>query len=134
MPEKIGYSVLVVDDSKILRSMLRNVLLNIGFEVDEVGTGEEAIEFINTKKTPDIILLDVEMPGMGGYETCKKIRELPAGKEIPIMMVTGLEDLQSIEKAYDAGATDFETKPINWDLIGYRVRFMIRNSLTKKGV
>jgi two-component system sensor histidine kinase ChiS len=124
--------VLIVDDSQILRSMLKSILEKSGFQILEATTGEEAIELIAKNNIPDIILLDVEMPGMGGFAACQKIRELPQGQDLPIMMVTGLEDLSSIENAYNAGATDFTTKPINWDLIGYRVRFMVRNSKNAK--
>ena len=68
------------------------------------------------------------MEGIGGFVACEQIRLTPNGKHIPIMMVTSLEDIESINRAYKAGATDFATKPINWDIIGHRVRYMIRTS------
>ncbi len=77
---------------------------------------------------PDIILLDVVMPKMDGFETCKRLRQSPRGANVPIVMITGLDDLESINQAYDAGATDFITKPINWTLLNYRVRYILRSS------
>lgn len=119
--------VFIVDDSITIRAMLHRVLQQMGFVIHEADSGEAAIELLNTI-TPDAILLDVEMPGMGGFLTCEKIRALPKSKFVPVMMITSLEDLESINRAYQAGATDFTTKPINWDIIGHRVRYMIRTS------
>ncbi len=119
--------VFVVDDSATMRAMLRKILSEMEFVVHEATSGEELLQLLKTT-TPDAILLDVEMSGIGGFVTCEQIRSTPGGKHIPIMMVTALEDLESINQAYRAGATDFATKPINWDIIGHRVRYMIRTS------
>lgn len=119
--------VFIVDDSVTMRTMLNKVLAQTGFIIYESGSGEEVIELLKMTD-PDAILLDVEMPGMGGFATCEQIRSMPNGKNVPIMMVTSLEDLESINKAYKAGATDFTTKPINWDIIGHRVKYMIRTN------
>lgn len=127
MEEEKASTVFIVDDSITIRSMLHRVLQQMDFVIHEADSGEAAIELLKTI-TPDAILLDVEMPGMGGFLTCEKVRSLPTSKFIPIMMVTSLEDLESINRAYQAGATDFTTKPINWDIIGHRVRYMIRTS------
>ncbi|TAK73686.1 MAG: hybrid sensor histidine kinase/response regulator [Gammaproteobacteria bacterium] len=119
--------VLIVDDSRALRAPLRHVLETIGFVVEEAESGEAALEFLCTT-IPDAILLDVTMPGMGGFAACKKIRAAETTKYLPVLIITSLGDLESINKAYQAGATDFITKPINWDLIGYRIRYMVRAS------
>ena len=103
--------ILVVDDDPTLRVLVRATLEKSGFRVEEAEDGEEALrKFI--KFQPAAILMDVEMPKLGGYEACKRIREDAIGAHIPILMVTGLEDLDSINRAYAAGATDFLAKPI----------------------
>lgn len=121
------FLVLIVDDSATMRLLTSDALIKSGFEVIQAEDGETALALLNTKR-PDVILLDVEMPGINGFEVCREIRKLPDYQYTPIMMVTGLEDYESINQAFMAGATDFTTKPINVDLIGYRVCYMIRTS------
>ncbi len=125
--EKESFLVLIVDDSATMRLLTSDALIKYGFEVIQAEDGETALALLNTKR-PDIILLDVEMPGLNGFEVCRAIRKLPDYQYTPIMMVTGLEDYESINQAFMAGATDFTTKPINADLIGYRVCYMVRTS------
>ena len=72
------------------------------------------------------VLMDVEMPSMNGYDACKAIRARPGGAHLPIMMVTGRDDVASINQSYQAGATDFLAKPINWNLLGHRVQYLVR--------
>ena len=72
------------------------------------------------------VLMDVEMPSMNGYQACKAIRARPGGAHLPIMMVTGRDDVASINQSYQAGATDFLAKPINWNLLGHRVQYLVR--------
>ena len=117
----------VIDDDATMRLLMRATLEKSGFRVTENECGEEAITSFE-KLHPDAILLDVLMPGMDGFETCQAIRELPSGEHTPILMVTGLEDVESINKAFDVGATDFVTKPINWTIMSHRVRYMLRAS------
>jgi diguanylate cyclase (GGDEF)-like protein len=116
--------ILVVDDDPTARLMLRGALVRDGHEVTLAGDGEEALRLFRASPY-DLILLDVEMPGMNGCEVCAHLRQ-HAGDELPIVMVTGLDDLNSIERAFNAGATDFIPKPINLDLIGHRVRYLQR--------
>ena len=68
------------------------------------------------------------MPGMNGYELCRAIRNRPAGSHVPILMATGLDESKSITQAYEAGATDFITKPLNWLILCHRVRYLLRAS------
>jgi len=119
--------VQIVDDDATMRLLMRATLEKSGFRVTESSSGEEAISTFK-KLRPEAILLDVLMPGMDGFETCKTLRSLPGGEHIPILMATGLDDVESINKAFDAGATDFVTKPINWPLMSHRVRYMLRAS------
>src|SRR5918992_3220638 len=73
-------------------------------------------------------MLDVNMPGMDGFTVCTELRRMPVGNGIPVLMVTGLDDEASINRAYEVGATDFITKPINWPVLGHRVRYILRAS------
>lgn len=125
--EKENPVILVVDDSATMRMITCNALIKEGFNVLQAENGESALSLLKTTK-PDAILLDVEMPGLNGFEVCQKIRKSTEWRYLPIMMVTGLEDYESINQAFEAGATDFTSKPINPTLLGYRVRYMVRTS------
>ncbi len=78
----------------------------------------------------DLVILDVQMRGMDGYEACRRIRSLPGGANVPVIMLTGLDDAGSIERAYEAGATDFIAKPFQWPLLTQRVRYALRAAAT----
>jgi len=119
--------VLVVDDDEIIQTVAPEALGKAGFEVYGAETGLAALDRLDAIR-PDIIVLDVTMPGLDGYSTCERIRAKSYGKSIPILMVTGLEDGEAIDRAYRAGATDFSIKPIRWSLLCHRLRYMLRNS------
>lgn len=126
-PKRQHHLVLVVDDDISTRILMRASLEKAGFMVAEAGDGLTAIDKFE-KLQPDAILLDVMMPKLDGFETCRKIRESTNGINTPILMVTGLDDIDSIHRSYDSGATDFVTKPINWPVLNYRVKYMLRAS------
>ncbi|HEY3500836.1 MAG TPA: EAL domain-containing protein [Polyangiaceae bacterium] len=117
--------ILVVDDDDALRRSAVAVLSDDGFEVREAASGLHALE-ICERFSPDVVLLDVTMPEMNGYETCVALRERPGGADQLILMTTGLDDPESIEHAYDAGATDFIAKPINFQILRHRMRYLVR--------
>ena len=117
--------VLIVDDDAILRAVARTSLERAGFSMSEAVNGVEGLEAVKRLK-PEIVLLDVMMPEMNGYDTCRAIRELPGGDSIPVVMITALDDVESINRAYEVGATDFMTKPIEWIILVQRVRYMLR--------
>jgi len=117
--------VLIVDDDDPTRMMANEFLSQAGFEVLEAASGHEALETLKSRK-PHIILLDVEMPEVDGFDTCKNIRALSEFVTTPILMLTGLNNNASIELAFEAGATDFASKPINWSLLCHRMRYMLR--------
>ncbi|MGB5658896.1 MAG: EAL domain-containing protein [Thermoanaerobaculia bacterium] len=119
--------VLVVDDEEMQRLLARTTLEQGGFVVDEAVHGAEALERFR-EDVPDLVLMDVRMPVLNGFEACKAIRQTPEGRHTPILMLTGLDDVESIEKAYASGATDFAVKPINWLIIGHRLSYMLRAS------
>ncbi|MGE0084366.1 MAG: EAL domain-containing protein [Desulfococcaceae bacterium] len=119
--------VLVADDDFTVRLLATEALEQAGFDVREAENGEEALEIFE-QDSPEIVLLDVKMPKMDGFGACKKLRERPDGANVPILMITGVDELDSIQMAYDLGATDFMNKPINWLILTQRVRYMLRAS------
>lgn len=118
---------LIVDDDITLRVLARGALEQAGCRVEDAATGQEALDAFQ-RETPDIILLDVVMPGMDGFATCAALRKLPGGASVPILIMNGLDDVKSIATAYEAGATDFVTKPWNALVLSHRVRYMLRAS------
>jgi diguanylate cyclase (GGDEF)-like protein len=117
--------VLVVDDDPSLRMVMVAALKKFGFDVTDADGGRSGLALFNSKK-PDIVLLDVMMPDMDGFEVCKKIRNFPDGRYTQILMVTGLEDIESTRRAFDAGANGFVTKPLSPAMLGHRVQYMLR--------
>ncbi|MDD2336810.1 MAG: EAL domain-containing protein [Geobacteraceae bacterium] len=119
--------VLVADDDRLIRVLVRKSLEAEGFRVEEAADGHEVISAFYMLQ-PDLIFLDVIMPGQDGFCICKQIRSMDSGDAVPIVMMTGLDDHESVKKAYEAGATDFITKPLNLALIGHRAQYVIRSS------
>lgn len=119
--------VLIADDDPTIRLLACELLEDAGFQVAEAAGGDEALDAF-ARLQADVVLLDVMMPRMNGYEVCAHIRGMNGGDHAAIIMITGLDDIQSINRAYEAGATDFITKPINWTILGHRVRYMWRAS------
>jgi PAS domain S-box-containing protein len=124
-----GVRVLVIDDDPTTRMLVRESLRTDGFDVREAENGSAGLEAFREGGV-DLVLCDVVMPGMNGFETCEAIRCSPGGDRVSILMATSLEDLESINRAYQAGATDFITKPINWSLLPHRVRYLVRAAHT----
>lgn len=119
--------VLVIDDEEYMRLLIDESLDQAGFDVVEAGNGEQGLQVFQ-ERNPDIVLMDVMMPGKNGFETCTELRTIVGGEHVPVLMITGLDDVDSINRAYAAGATDFITKPINYTLLGHRVRYLLRAS------
>ena len=113
--------VLVVDDDSTLRSLVRVRLKKYGFEVIEAGNGKAAVDCY-VRVDPDIILMDANMPGMDGFEATRILKDMTIENPIPILMVSGLEDDESVDKAFSAGATEYITKPICWPLLIHRLK------------
>src|SRR5882672_7765138 len=119
--------ILVVDDDSGGRRLTRATLAKAGFRVAEACDGKAALDTMQAG-LPDLVLMDVGMPVMDGFAACAALRGLPGGDRVPVIMMTGLEDTESIERAFEVGATDFITKPINWAVLPHRVRYMLRAS------
>jgi diguanylate cyclase (GGDEF)-like protein len=119
--------VLVVDDDSVSRMLAVASLKKAGYATVEAADGADGVAACERFR-PDLILMDVVMPGMDGFAAIREIRKLPGGDRVPVLMMTGLDDLTSIHRAYEVGATDFATKPINWVVLGYRVGYLLRAS------
>jgi diguanylate cyclase (GGDEF)-like protein len=121
--------ILLVDDDVMVRLMAAEALIASGFEVMEAADGEQALELFDRHEF-SLVLLDVSLGGIDGFEVCRQLRERPHGRSLPIIMLTGMDDTHSIDSAYSLGATDFVTKPLNWTLLVYRVRYGLRAAHT----
>ncbi|MCX4188481.1 EAL domain-containing protein [Methylophaga sp. OBS4] len=121
--------VLIVDDDQIIRMLMKRALKDMDITIVEAENGEQAITQFN-EHLPDITLLDVSMPGMDGFTCCEQLRSLPKGRECAIVMVTALDEVADIERAFEAGATDFMTKPLKWLLFSHRVRYILKANRT----
>lgn len=119
--------ILVCDDDLNVRLLTRQCLEAENMVVVEAADGTEALD-VFVRERPDLVFLDVEMPGMTGLEVCERIRQMPQGESIPIMIVTGSDDRKSIDQGFEAGATQYKTKPVNWSLLGRDVLYMLRAS------
>lgn len=117
--------ILVIDDDPIQREFALVYLSTPTATVDTASDGAEGLRKLNETKF-DLIVTDLEMPVMGGLELIRCVRADPALRDLPIVVVTSLEDIESIDRAYDAGATSFVTKPVNWRLLAYQLRFVLR--------
>jgi CheY-like chemotaxis protein len=117
--------ILVVDDDPIQREFASVYLSAPLCAVDMVGDAEAALDIL-TRERFDIVLVDIEMPGMNGIELVERMRAQDNLRKIPIVMATSHEDIVSIDRAYTAGATSFANKPINWRQFSYQLRNIIR--------
>ena len=122
--------VLLVDDDEVNLLLTAAALRERGFEPVEVNSGKAALDALDTVE-PDLVVLDALMPGMDGFETCQALRRLPNYAQMPVLMLTGLDDDASITRAYRAGATDFFVKSTQWSLLAGRLRYLLRSSRTR---
>src|SRR5438270_4732735 len=118
------HDILVVDDVDTNRLLLRTYLAAKGYTVREAGDGQEALDLIR-ESPPDLILLDVMMPGLTGYDVCQQLRDMPGGDLIPVIMQTSLEGVEAKQRAADAGTDDFISKPIDGTELIIRVRSLL---------
>jgi two-component system NtrC family sensor kinase len=126
-------TVLVIDDEPIQRRLARAAIERCGMRVAEAIDGVSGLEAYE-RDPPDIVLLDVVMPGLDGFAVCTRIRALESGAGTPVLIMTALDDTPSIERAYECGATDFITKPIRAPILGHRLRYILRSSRAEQAL
>jgi two-component system cell cycle response regulator len=123
--------ILVVDDNEHNLELIQAYLDELGGDVRVARDGSEALESI-AASPPDIILLDIMMPRMSGYQVCECIKQNPSTRDIPVVMVTALNEVGDVERAMDAGADDFLTKPVNKLELLTRVRSLLKVRAMKR--
>jgi len=119
--------VLVADDDPILREFATVHLSSPTATILTARDGTAALELLLAQPC-DIAILDIEMPGLDGFTLLERIRSEPSLKRLPVMMLTGLEDIASIDRAFNLGANAFASKPVNWRLLSYQIRYVLRSS------
>ena len=117
--------VLVVDDDPLARLLALKALSEMGLGTEEAADGYEALDRI-AAAVPDMVLLDLDMPGLDGFETCESIRASERTRELPVLIATGFTDGATIDRAYEVGATDFLKKPLDLSILRHHVRFVLR--------
>jgi predicted signal transduction protein with EAL and GGDEF domain/DNA-binding response OmpR family regulator len=123
--------VLLVDDDEVTLMLTAEALRERGFTITEANSGERALAML-AEWMPDIVVLDAMMPGLDGFDTCHELREAPGFEDLPVLMLTGLDDEASINRAYRVGATDFFVKSNQWSLLAGRLRHVLRSARTRQ--
>jgi diguanylate cyclase (GGDEF)-like protein/PAS domain S-box-containing protein len=127
VPKHAKTRILIVDDDNLIRTIFQAALEQVGYLVTAVSDGDSALACLKTIPF-DLVLLDLIMPGKNGFDICLELRSLPMCQLVPVMMITGSGEAEHVNRAFDAGATDFITKPINPQLLVHRVRYLLRSN------
>jgi len=117
--------VLVIDDEPEVRAFLANALARDGLHPIEASSGADGIAAFEAHG-PQLIIIDVQLPTMSGFDVCRAIRSRKGGNEVPIVMMTGNQHAEAVQHAYEAGATDFVTKPFQWLILSHRLQYLLR--------
>lgn len=123
--------VLVIDDDPIMRELATARLAEAGYQTRSAANGEEGLSRLNAEGA-DLVISDIDMPGMSGFDVVKAIRSDRALAAIPVIVITGSERPDAVEQAFAAGATSFLAKPMNWTLFCHAVRFVLKASLDQR--
>jgi DNA-binding response OmpR family regulator len=121
MPDEVRKVVLIVDDQPSIVTTLKFQVMNAGFNALVANSGEQAMKII-TESRPDLVLLDVMMPRINGWEVCRRLKANPATSEIPVFMVTSLHGDADTSEARNSGANEFLVKPIKTDDLVKRIK------------
>lgn len=125
MINKNNYKILIIDDDPTLCLIAEKKISAHGYQLITAATGHEGIQRV-LEDSPDLILLDYDLPDMTGVEVCFRLRRHVVSLDKPILFITGKDDYQSIDYAFEAGATDFSRKPLNWTILVYRIQYLLR--------
>lgn len=125
--------VLIVDDSVSTRMIARATIERLGLEVVEAATGAAALEHF-ARGDISLILLDVGLPDLDGFEVAERMRASEKGTKTPIIMLTGRDDVESIQRAFEVGATDFASKPVSWLILGHRLLFILESTRREREI
>ena len=125
--------VLIADDDPAIRLVLKHSVEQIGYQVIEAADGKQAIQ-LTLEQRPDLVLMDAIMPVMDGFTATAEITANPQLADIPVMIITALDDDQSVDRAFEVGAVDYITKPVKWSVLKQRVRRMIHTAVTEQKV
>lgn len=124
-------TILLVDDNEQNLELLQAYLEDVGCRIRTSTDGEEAMNLV-AEEPPDLVVLDVMMPRMSGFQVCSKIKSDPAVRDVPVVMVTALNEISDVERAVESGADDFLTKPVLKIELLTRVKSLLRVRLLKK--
>ncbi len=117
--------LLFVDDDPILREFAHVNLASPSTAVDLAASGDEALRRLREQRY-DVVLLDLEMPGTDGFAVLAAMRDDPALRDVAVIVQTGREDVEAIDRCFHLGATSFVMKPLNWRLLTYQIRYVLR--------
>lgn len=123
-PEQV--KILVVDDDVDARSLISGVIEALGYTVNVCEDGNEALSYCNENGLPDIAVLDLMMPGINGLELCRKIKALPGGELVPVLMLTAIDELDEKINVLESGADEYLTKPFNFKELQTKVKVFLR--------
>ena len=123
--------ILLVDDDQILLQLGSTALSRVGFHVDIATDGQHAFDLLSLTAY-DLVITDLQMPRVDGLELIRRIRSDAATKDLPVIVITGLDIADALDNAYSAGATSFVTKPIKWPAFAYHARYVLRSSLQQE--
>ncbi len=129
MGQVTNKNILIIDDDVDIRQVLSLKLEKLGYSIIQAEDGNVGLQKL-INELPDMVMVDVNMPGMDGFEFCEHAARLKPERHIPVMVMTAQDDQASVNRAYEKGATDFITKPINYAKLEHRIRFSIRSSET----
>lgn len=123
--------ILYVDDDPILREFAVVNLATERASVETAADGRAALAAISGEP-PDLVLLDLDMPEMDGFQVLESLRADPRFRDLPVIVVTGREDVEAVDRAFAVGATSFVVKPLNWRLLSHQLRYVHRSAMNEK--
>ena len=121
------HTILVVDDSEVVRKLVQYQLSDAGYTVLMAADGATGLKMVKDNK-PDLVILDVQMPEMDGYEACRRLRQIHGLSHTPVIMVTSLSNIASMQAGFEAGADDYITKPFKPAELQMRVNAILRRA------